>query len=37
MQRLAALLPAALRGRYESLEVRRSYGALDTSDSGAAV
>jgi hypothetical protein len=37
MQRLAALLPVALRGRYEPLGDGRCYGALDTSDTGAAV
>ncbi len=37
MQRLAALLPAALRGRYELPEDGRSYGPLDTSETGAAV
>jgi 1-acyl-sn-glycerol-3-phosphate acyltransferase len=37
MRRLAALLPAALRGRYEPLEAGRSYGALDASNTGAAL
>jgi hypothetical protein len=37
MRRLAALLPAALRGRYEPLGDGRSYGPLDTSNTGAAV
>ncbi len=37
MRRLAALLPASLRGRYELLGERKSDGALDASDAGAAL
>jgi 1-acyl-sn-glycerol-3-phosphate acyltransferase len=37
MRRLASLLPAELRGRYQPLEEESHYGALDTSDTSAAV